>query len=121
LIQALNIVNVGAFGIQIREFPNERRVPIVASFLEGGGLDLTNHADFMTCYHKSLRVNREPMNGNTGGRKSIEMGFRGVYSVSISQFLGMDYHTYVRQIETCPVYRQCQALLQLFAHLHRRT
>ena len=66
LVQFPNFIDVGAFSIDICEFPDKWRVSVVSGLLQGSCLDLTNDSNLVTSGYESFRMDGQPMDGNTG-------------------------------------------------------
>ena len=84
LIQLAVLIDICAFCVEIRQFPHEWCIAIVAGLFECSSLDLSDNTDLVSCCHKALCMYRKSVDRDAGGRETIEMGFRRVYSIIVS-------------------------------------
>lgn len=94
----LHFIDVGAFGVQIRELAGERRVSIVTGGFQGRRLQLTDDANLVSRIDEAFHVHMQPMDRDAGRRKAVQMGFGRILYASTSTVIGMNDGTYVRHI-----------------------
>jgi hypothetical protein len=74
-VELTSLVDICALSVHVCQLSNERRVPIVASFLQRGGFNLSYDANFVAGRDKSFGMHGKSVNGDAGRSKAVPMGF----------------------------------------------
>src|ERR1700722_3030465 len=83
VLKAFQIINIGAFGIKIRQLSYEWSISIVPCRLQSSSLELSNNSNLMPSRDQSLDVYMKSVHGYASGRKAVEVRLCRMLIISI--------------------------------------
>src|ERR1700728_1351601 len=83
VLEAFQIINVRALGIEIRQLSHERSISIVPCGLQSGSLELSNNSNLVPSRNQPLDMHMKSMHWYASRRKAVEVRFCRMLIVSI--------------------------------------